>query len=439
MRKPPRYWNYDTCYSEAKKYKNRNAFKHGCMSAYGVARRNGWMKDYSWLKPQLEVWSFEKCYEIAKGCATKADFEKANPAACQAAYRNGWMKQYDWLLDGRLYDSNGKRKDKSKREPNSALESKKKTHCIYVYEFKDHAVYVGLTMIRRIKGRDYEHIFGEDTVSKYALDNNFSIPHMKVVLSNLTPLEARIKEGEVLAEYESNGWKIVNRAKTGGLGACMYGYWTKERCIEEGKKYKTIKEYQTKSQSSYNAARVNGWLYEFDWFEQVKHPSGYWDYNHCLEEAKKYNVFSDFRTYSQRAYQVARDNGWIKEYTWLKRVSLPNGHWDVYENCYQEAKKYDSRISFFHGNKTAYLSASTHKWLDDYSWFKYKKQKPKGYWNYENCYQEAKKYKSRTEFARNCNRGYQISLTNGWIKDYTWFKNNNISAQLNLFEQENDY
>ena len=120
MRKPPGYWNYDTCYSEAKKYKNRNAFKHGCMSAYDVARRNGWMKDYDWLKPQLEVWSFEKCYEIAKGCATKADFEKANPAACQAAYRNGWMKKYDWLLDGRLYDSNGKRKDKSKKEPNSA-------------------------------------------------------------------------------------------------------------------------------------------------------------------------------------------------------------------------------------------------------------------------------------------------------------------------------
>ena len=73
--------------------------------------------------------------------------------------------------------------------------------------------------------------------------------------------------------------------------------------------------------------------------------------------------------------------------------------------------------------------------MDDYTWFKYNKQKPKGFWNYENCYNEARKYKSRTEFCRKCVRGYQMSLTNGWIKDYTWFKNNNKDAQLDLFEQ----
>ena len=34
----------------------------------------------------------------------------------------------------------------------------------------------------------------QGSITKYALENNFSIPPMKVVLSNLTPLEARIKE-----------------------------------------------------------------------------------------------------------------------------------------------------------------------------------------------------------------------------------------------------
>ena len=39
-------------------------------------------------------------------------------------------------------------------------------------------------------------------------------------------------------------------------------YWTKERCIEEAKKYKTIKEWNTNSKSSYLAAYKNGWLEE---------------------------------------------------------------------------------------------------------------------------------------------------------------------------------
>ena len=433
MRKPSGYWKYDTCYMEAKKYKTRNDFKQGNGTAYRISRKNGGIDDYDWLIPQLETWTYEKCFELAKKYLTKAEFHKAYPNAYQKALKSGWINNFDWLLDGRFYNNNGEKKERRKRRPNTVLESKRKSHCIYSYEFEDNAVYVGLTAIRRKKGRDYEHIFGKDSVSKYASEKGVSIPEMKVILTDLTPLEARNKEGEVLTEYANKGWKIINKAKTGGLGAYMHGYWSHERCLEEGKKYKTIKEFQINSQSSYNAARINGWLKEFTWFEQIKHPSGYWDYNHCFEEAKKYERYIDFKNDSQRAYQVAKENGWIEDYTWQKRYYLPNGYWDDYNNCYHEAEKYDSRISFSKGNKTAYRSASKHKWLDDYTWFKYKKQKTKGYWNYKNCYLEAKKYKSRTEFSRNCTRAYLVSISNGWIKDYTWFKNSN-NGQLDFLE-----
>lgn len=433
MRKPAGYWNYETCWKEAEKYKSRNEFKHGNNSAYNVARKNGWIDDYDWLIPQLEIWTCQKCIEIAQQCVTKADFKKANSKAYQAASHNGWMDKFDWLLDGRYYDSEGKKKDKSKRKPNKALESKKKTHCVYAYEFDDNAVYVGLTMIRRIKGRDYEHIFNNDAVSKYALEKKVRVPEMKVILTDLTPLEARNKEGEVLEEYVKKGWKALNKTKTGSLGSYLHGYWTKERCMEEGRKYKTIKEYQRGNQSSYYAARVNGWLKEFTWFEHRTHPSGYWNYDRCKEEAMKYVFLMDFRNNSQRAYQVAKAKGWIKDYSWLKRQLSPKGYWDNYDNCFQEAKKYDSRISLYHGCHAAYESARKNKWLDDYFWFKYKKQKPKGYWVYETCFEEAKKYKSRKEFSDKCNRAYLVSLTNGWINDYFWFSNSN-NGQLDLFD-----
>lgn len=432
MRKPSGYWNEDNCRKEAMKYNSRNEFKHGNNSAYNVARKYGWIDYYEWLIPQLEIWSYEKCLEIAKKCVTKAEFKEASSKAYQAASHNGWLEKFDWLLDGRFYYSDGKKKEKSKKRPNKALESKGKSHCIYVYEFEDNAVYVGLTMIRRIKGRDYEHIFSNDAVSKYALEKNVSVPKLKIVLTELTPLEARNKEGEVLEQYVNRGWLILNKAKTGSLGSYMHGYWTKERCMEEGSKYNTINEYQKGNQSSYYAARVNGWLKEFTWFEHRTHPSGYWDYEHCMEEARKYELLIDFHNNSQRAYQVAKAKGWINDYTWLKRQFLPKGYWENYDNCMKEAKKYNSRISFYHGSHAAYESARKHKWLDDYTWFKFKKQKPKGYWTYKTCCEESKKYKSRTEFSDKCNRAYLVSIQNGWINGFTWLNGN--LGQFSIFD-----
>ena len=43
-------------------------------------------------------------------------------------------------------------------------------------------------------------------------------------------------------------------------------------------------------------------------------------------------------------------------------------------------------------------------------------------WNKENCYEEAKKYRTKTDFAKNSKGAYDSSKKNGWIDDYTWFE-----------------
>lgn len=43
------------------------------------------------------------------------------------------------------------------------------------------------------------------------------------------------------------------------------------------------------------------------------------------------------------------------------------------------------------------------------------KAKPNGYWNYEKCYQEALKYKSRNEFQKGCGSAYHAALKNKWL------------------------
>ena len=53
-----------------------------------------------------------------------------------------------------------------------------------------------------------------------------------------------------------------------------------------------------------------------------KKPAGYWTYERCLAEARKYKFKMDFRNGSAGAYDAAKDNGWLSEYVWLESRSL---------------------------------------------------------------------------------------------------------------------
>ena len=58
--------------------------------------------------------------------------------------------------------------------------------------------------------------------------------------------------------------------------------------------------------------------------------------------------------------------------------------------------------------------------MKDYTWFK----RPNSYkrkWVYETCYEEAKKYNSKSDFRKETNRAYEVARENGWLNDYTWF------------------
>ena len=93
------------------------------------------------------------------------------------------------------------------------------------------------------------------------------------------------------------------------------------------------------------------------------------------------------------------------------------------EICYEEAKKYTSRGKFKEGCPYGYSSARKHGWLDDYTWFNpARKQVPAGYWTYERCYEEAKKYSSLKAFGEHANGALQYASKMGWTKDYTWFE-----------------
>lgn len=47
-----------------------------------------------------------------------------------------------------------------------------------------------------------------------------------------------------------------------------------------------------------------------------------------------------------------------------------------------------------------------------------KEVKPRGYWDYEHCKEEALKYKKRADLQRGCSRAYKVARINGWLDEF---------------------
>ena len=409
--KKKRKWTYESCYEEAKKYKTKVEFQKSNAGAFKYAYEKGLLKVFDWfeeIKKPNGYWTKDRCEEEARKYHTKGDFLKGCSAAHHAAVVNGWLDDYDWLIDQRIDII------------------KDKIDSVYVYLFEDTKVaYVGRTLIRRQKKRDQEHIFSleNDNVARYAKKHHVPVPPMKILESNLTLEEGLDREDYWRRWYEQHGYTMLNRLTTGigkgSIGTISHGKWNKKTCYEEAKKYHSASEFGKANGSAYDAARRNGWVKDYTWFDVLWEPK--WDKESCYKEAKKYKTRGEFQKGSASAYNKALRNGCIKGYDWMtSRQRKPNGYWNNFDNCYEEAKKYKNRKGFQKGCVSGYNYALYNGWLDDYTWFD-EKQKY-NYWNKETCYEEAKKYSSRSEFGKHSVRAYGLALENGWLEDYTWFK-----------------
>lgn len=195
------------------------------------------------------------------------------------------------------------------------------------------------------------------------------------------------------------------------------GYWTQERVFQEASRFSTRKEFRNESPGAYNAAMKHGWMCDYTWFPKASNEKK-WFYDTCYQEALKYTSKRDFRIKSVTAYCVARDNGWLAEYTWLADISY---EW-TFETCMNEAKKYKYYNDFKSKSYEAYIAARKRGWLPNYSWLiKEPVEAWNKKWNYETCYAEAKKYKTRGAFGKHGKGAYDIARKNGWLSDYTWF------------------
>ena len=342
----------------------------------------------------------------SKKYTSRTDFYKGSHGAYCVAKEKGWLDEMTWLNRQNVYN-----------DP---------VDVVYKYHFVNkNAIYIGRTIYLELRDRQHR-TRKTDTVYRFAQEHNAEIPAIEIIESGLTVTEGAQREGYWAKYYADNGLKLINKQPCGSLGYMAKGKWSKHKCFEEAKKYKSRSEFQRNSRQAYRLSIKNGWIEEMDWMpKNNSKPSGHWNTKeNIIEEAKKYTKLKDFQKHSGGAFNAARRLGVIDELTWLeKETRLPNSYWKDKERVMEEAKKYTSKIEFQKGNQSAYWAALKYGYLEEMPWLVKRKVMPRNFLKKrEWIMNEAKKYKTREEFQNNNVRAYSVAKKNGWLDEMDWFE-----------------
>lgn len=244
------------------------------------------------------------------------------------------------------------------------MKQKIENRVVYAIEFPDNYVYVGLT--KNLKNRFKQHLspHHRSYVYKHILKTSLTPKLIKLEI-DLNENDAKVKEFQYLKEYSNKNWHIINKAKPGSLGGSIIKH-TKLACISDAKKYKTKREWYEKSPSSYDAARRNKWLNDCCSHMIIKRKiNGYWSKNICNLESKKFTSKTEWQKKSSTSYSVARKNGWLLELSkHMQKQKKENGFWTK-ERCIIDAKKYNTRNNWRIKSSSASSIASKNGWLEE--------------------------------------------------------------------------
>ena len=158
-----------------------------------------------------------------------------------------------------------------------------------------------------------------------------------------------------------------------------YGYWDVfENVYNDALQYKTIGEWEKNSPTSCGSSRNNNWHKECTKHMVVKNkPSGHWNiFENVYNDALQYKTIGEWQKNSSNACNSSLKNGWREECTkHMVRIKKPNGHWNIFENVYNDALKYTSLIDWTKNSPNACVSSRINGWRNECT--KHMKGKPR--------------------------------------------------------------
>ena len=289
---------------------------------------------------KLRYWTEARCYEEASRYSELKSFRTQSEDAYNAALKHHWLKNYTWL-SYKIDVSKPKKKRQSYTQDEIIDRLRSIFGDRYSYEkvvYK--AMKVPITLVCHEKDANgVEHgefsmrpdnIFSSNQGCPKCYDDRRSRLQRKPVEKFI---EEAIKVHGGLYEYHKveyiNGrtkvcivcpihgdfWQSpTNHLKGKGCPYCSGNAkkWNKETCEQEARKHEYIFTFSTRASAAYSKALSNGWLKDYTWLKRL--PPKTADY----EKEKKYIYAYEF--VEQKAVYVGLTNSMIKR-DWQHRNS----------------------------------------------------------------------------------------------------------------------
>ena len=361
---PKNHWNnYENSKNESLKYKDRTEFYKCSYRCYEYCRKNNWLDEFF---PEKNLTykdvTLELVIKAAKECINnKEKFHTNFGVYNKAAKLNGWMNIVDEIIGTRKMTKPdfitkemaaleaSKYSTRSEFKFNNGPFYRKSikmgwideicedytpvgheySRAIYVYEFsKSKTCYVGLTC--NFQRRKFNHA-KSGPVFEYIKTTGESY-----IFKELTEFvevnDARSLESYYIDKYKNDAWCVLNTAKPGGIGYGRKKVYTKEGCADEAKKYNLKSEFIENNYMTYRYILSNKWSNElFSHMSDFKLHRDELTYEQCLEKSKLCINKTTFCEKFQIYYKKSIEEGWIKDF-YNKEEYKPFQYWYEFEN-----------------------------------------------------------------------------------------------------------
>ncbi len=331
---------------DAKKYNSRYEWFQKSPDFYSAAQRRK-LLDICCAHMKLKYkskgfWTNKKLKEDALKYTTKTNWSKNSSTAYNCARFKGEKFFNDcckhMLLKGNFFKK-----------------------IVYVYEFADNHVYVGLTCQEDVRKNCH--------LGKYKAKSLQSPVYRHIKLTNLFPVyknitgkyidakQAQQLEKNEIKRYKNENWILLNKHKGGALGGTKF--WTPEKIIKIAQEYTTVKMWRENSSGSYSAALKykikDECCKHMKWTKRKP-----WTDEEIIQDALKYTSRGEWQKKSTSPYLLALRKG-LMEICCKHMISLRRMKWNQ-EDLIIDAKQYKSK-SEWKNNSSGYTAARKMKIL----------------------------------------------------------------------------
>ena len=129
---------------------------------------------------------------------------------------------------------------------------------------------------------------------------------------------ALIRKLTEIAAMKGEAINLIKRALTENEKKILasLGIWTKEAILVDALKYSCIKDWKASGNAAYQIACVNGWKEDVtSHMVQLQKPKNYWTKERVLEDARRFTGVMEWFGANQSAWATAQRNGWLSEAT----------------------------------------------------------------------------------------------------------------------------